>query len=307
MFSAAANPLHRPSDEAILDRLLSDDPALRAAWAAGFIDAEGYFGVMGRLNARRPVIEVGQVGCRAALVLLEQTLGGQIRRRTARVDLWRLEGRAAISEAVPQIVDHLTVKRQEALAVRDFALAMRPRGSRGLPRTLTQRERSLRFDAETSLRDAKTSAPISAPMFPVLSEASHTDVAWAAGFVDGEGYLGTGGRGASPLLEVSQRATDAPLRRLQALFGGSLFRAGRSPRWVWKVNSAPQMRIALALLLPHLMVKAEQAEALLGYASTFNARGATATDEVTRALRSQLADRLTAARKGRRQWLPSIA
>jgi hypothetical protein len=51
----------------------------------------------------------------------------------------------------------------------------------------------------------------------------------------------------------------------------------------------------------------EQAEALLGHACTFNQRGANATDPAAGTLRNHLAERLAAARKGRRQWLPSIA
>src|SRR5205085_156330 len=104
-------------DEALLARRLLDPPDLRTAWAAGFLDAEGYFGVMGPSNRRRPVIEAAQVGCIAALDFLRETLGGSVRVRNSRVNHWRLEGRPSACEAIPRLLPPLSVKADEAALV----------------------------------------------------------------------------------------------------------------------------------------------------------------------------------------------
>lgn len=93
-------------------------------------------------------------------------------------------------------------------------------------------------------------------------------VAWAAGFLDGEGHFRArpGRRTGSVEIEVHQ-VNPAPLRRLLDLFGGHLELRRRlaSTRcrsvYRWRVTGA-RARRAAAALLPFLMNKRPEAEAV---------------------------------------------
>lgn len=105
-------------------------------------------------------------------------------------------------------------------------------------------------------------------------------VAWAAGFVDGEGCIALNRYrnrySTAPTrpwvytlkLDVAQKVTD-PLERLVTLFGGRLYReeVSRSrPRSIWHwVAQATVAEKALREMLPHLTVKREQAEVALSF------------------------------------------
>lgn len=112
-----------------------------------------------------------------------------------------------------------------------------------------------------------------------LTDFSDTDLAWAAGFIDGEGCIAlihhhqTIGQKTYQcfVLRLSVANTDLlSLERLKAMFGGSINGAGRSSRphhkpcWQWFCHSAKAER-ALIRLLPYLFGKKAQAE--LGVAS----------------------------------------
>ena len=97
------------------------------------------------------------------------------------------------------------------------------------------------------------------------------DVAWAAGFFDGEGtiqVLSLQPRRYSHRLKISAvQTTVEPIRRLQHIFGG--FVGGpysnsgkRRDYWVWSLDDMP-VKAALRRMLPHLTVKREQALAVL--------------------------------------------
>lgn len=85
-----------------------------------------------------------------------------------------------------------------------------------------------------------------------------TDLAWAAGFLEGEGCFKInflrGGRNVGPAVTATQ-VDKAPLERLQKLFGGGLksekARGVHSAYWTWTV-STNFCRNELALLIPHM-------------------------------------------------------
>lgn len=112
-----------------------------------------------------------------------------------------------------------------------------------------------------------------------LTDFSETDLAWSAGFVDGEGCIALckhaqkikGVEYRCFVLRLSVTNTDLRcLERLKSMFGGSINQAnhkGREhhkPCWTWYCTSAKAER-ALIALLPFLFSKKEQAE--LGIAS----------------------------------------
>lgn len=114
--------------------------------------------------------------------------------------------------------------------------------------------------------------------------AKDTDYAWAAGFIDGEGYFNLqpvhklradGFKNRKPRIEVAQ--TDpAPLLKLRGLFGGSVIktvrRAGRKQAFRWDLTG-PKVVVALRAIIPYLTTKRRQGQILLEYASTMRRRG----------------------------------
>lgn len=117
-----------------------------------------------------------------------------------------------------------------------------------------------------------------------MSDAKHvaaqeTDLAWAAGFIDGEGCIALVKRTqilkGKPyqcfVLSLHVANTDLrTLERLKAMFCGTLYptnhknRPNNKPCWTWYVRSA-LAAAALEKLMPYLFSKREQAE--LGIAS----------------------------------------
>jgi len=95
-----------------------------------------------------------------------------------------------------------------------------------------------------------------------------TDLAWAAGVVDGEGSIGAYTNGASAyVLSLQVGNTDFRMvSKLHDMFGGSLREtnpcaSGRT-YWQWKIN-AQKAGEAIRLIMPYLVTKKEQAEVAL--------------------------------------------
>ena len=106
-------------------------------------------------------------------------------------------------------------------------------------------------------------------------------VIWAAGFIDGEGFVGIS-RGTSrngrpchqPMVDVTQARQRAPLDLLVGLFGGRvrLQKTSCGPAFNWRVTTE-QARLVLLAVLPYLVVKRPQADLLLQYSETLWVRG----------------------------------
>jgi hypothetical protein len=100
-------------------------------------------------------------------------------------------------------------------------------------------------------------------------------IAWAAGFVDGEGYVGVIGAlfegnvrlnpQLAACLSVSQ-AKREPLDRLVALFGGKVV-CDKLGFYTWRLNS-DKATAALSQLLPYLIAKRAQAEIVIEFQKT---------------------------------------
>lgn len=106
-----------------------------------------------------------------------------------------------------------------------------------------------------------------------------TDIAWAAGFIEGEGWIGIR---KDPLRSWAMgtlqvvNTNKALLEKLQALWGGPLYRADRQfskrKTWSWVVCNKAAERV-LRDILPYLVGKRRQAEILLALRDQINARG----------------------------------
>lgn len=99
------------------------------------------------------------------------------------------------------------------------------------------------------------------------------DLAWAAGFIDGEGCIGVYGRTdnrGSYALRLSVAQVDPrPLLVLQSMFGGRIRqtkpRGSKSrPASVWELHNW-EARDAITAILPYLRGKQEQAELALKF------------------------------------------
>lgn len=138
--------------------------------------------------------------------------------------------------------------------------------------------------------------------------ARATLVAWAAGFVDGEGHFSAVARRGSYQLSITavQVKNDEPLRRLRDLFGGNICvcvdrRERRSARHQWSLHGAQNVAAALREMMPFLTVKRREAELMVDLTTLIWQRGVPCgpdgvtsgrADEATKIRRRELAERL---------------
>jgi hypothetical protein len=120
-------------------------------------------------------------------------------------------------------------------------------------------------------------APPTLAILAAARTAEELEIAWAAGFLDGEGSFLIGrvkskSAAASmlhrPFISAAQTGDPDCLKRLQRLFSGYVVRATRRTSagrifFMWRLDSARALRRALPKLLPHLVVKRAQAEIVL--------------------------------------------
>jgi hypothetical protein len=104
------------------------------------------------------------------------------------------------------------------------------------------------------------------------------DIAWAAGFIDGEGHFSLravrnesrrNGVRFYPRVIVGQTKRE-PLDRLASLFQGAIRlrrqgHPGWRPVWEWSIAGGRRLRVVLPLLSPHLSVKREECDVLLEF------------------------------------------
>lgn len=114
-----------------------------------------------------------------------------------------------------------------------------------------------------------------------------TDIAWAAGFFDGEGTINinyAGGYGSRRRKKEhsgtfihmigATQVRRAPLDKLKTLFGGTVHyyeygsrksKSGRSAFHVWRLQGIDAILSALVLMLPYLTCKQAEAELMISY------------------------------------------
>lgn len=110
-----------------------------------------------------------------------------------------------------------------------------------------------------------------------------TDLAWAAGFLDGEGCIQLAkpsnkvhASTRSVLVHCTQLKRE-PLDKLAAMFGGNVrpMRLNKQGYqiWQWNVTRAELVINCLEGVLPYLTSKRAEAEVVLAYAKTVKRRG----------------------------------
>jgi hypothetical protein len=114
------------------------------AWAAGFLDGEGWFGVLPTKRGHgTPIIEAAQARDRVAgLYRLHDLMGGCVSKSTnPGVWRWTLKGGARLREELPPLIEYLVVKRAEASLLYAYAMLVPPRGGlRALPEHRARQE-----------------------------------------------------------------------------------------------------------------------------------------------------------------------
>ena len=111
------------------------------------------------------------------------------------------------------------------------------------------------------------------------SELNETDLAWAAGFFDGEGSVQVVARKNGNKFQYFQLTINAPqinkepLLKLQAMFHGQINPVKglgtRRQSYTWTLHAA-KAKDALNLMLPYLIVKRNEAELALQFQSTLS-------------------------------------
>lgn len=149
----------------------------------------------------------------------------------------------------------------------------------------------------------------------------HLDLAWAAGFVDGEGWIGikrlvqrrrTDGsaygcnENYEACLSVAQN-DPAPLVKLHKLFGGSIKLHHRQQNqrisYVWQVRSKRSEKVCEELM-PFFVVKRGQAAVLLAFRETIRYDSTAGLSEKTVQMRRNLYERMKGLNSGR-PWIPT--
>ncbi len=118
----------------------------------------------------------------------------------------------------------------------------------------------------------------------VPGQPSSTDLAWAAGFLDGDGcftlnkHSSRGTHPTSRSLHVGAvQVGTAPLEVLEQMLGGKVTRLGITKGGneihQWRLSSADNVKRVVPMLLPYLRFKRREAEIVLEFAQTMRPRG----------------------------------
>lgn len=134
-------------------------------------------------------------------------------------------------------------------------------------------------------------------MPPATDSPSPAQVAWAAGFFDGEGsvYLKRSHERHLPAVVVGNTVR-LPLEELQRWYGGTIYamkvKDGRRPCWAWQVSGARGVRPFLLSVREHLRVKRQQADVMLDFCELIASPGGRPTSPENLAEREVLTRRI---------------
>ena len=135
------------------------------------------------------------------------------------------------------------------------------------------------------------------------------ELAWCAGFFDGEGCFSINFQkkdrylfGGTHQIHMSASQTvKEPLDIMASLLGGAVCKASRptktnyKPVWKWSVSSADGIRSAILLIQPYLIVKRYQAEIMLAMCDLYGRGSSKVTAENFQA-RQRICDEMLSTR-----------
>lgn len=110
-----------------------------------------------------------------------------------------------------------------------------------------------------------------------IKRSREVRLAWAAGFIDGEGCFWAGGNKRFVIEIVVAQRVEEPLIELQDVLGCgrvslSTARSRTNPVYLWRVKGSNSVSNVIKQIRPYLIVKAEQADILqrLCYSTRFS-------------------------------------
>ena len=251
------------------------------AWAAGFIDAEGCISIVRGQGRRSPnhyvSIQVGNNDL-PPLQVLADMFGGTVKTRktlygTSKTHFsWWSRSSGPALQAIADLSPYLVSKREEADLVVEFGKRPTAMGRRRLSADLLRQREDLCAACQQAKRTRRVQSAegVAAPPHAL---------AWAAGFLDGEGCIsiGTGRASADksrvtyfPQLEIGH-VDPRPLHIFQTLFGGHMRLCnargkGRQPITYWCIRGVSALDAA-ADMRPWLVAKSSQAAEMLKFRS----------------------------------------
>ena len=140
----------------------------------------------------------------------------------------------------------------------------------------------------------------------IKMEIAATDYAWAAGVLDGEGYLGLHlSEGVLRALVRVNMCDEPTIARLHDMFPGSLKygpveapshkKAGKRPQFIFTLARRSAMKNALELLRPYVTTKKTQVEGLLRWLER-------PQRDISTAEREELVNMVNGANYGKSKW-----
>lgn len=136
------------------------------------------------------------------------------------------------------------------------------------------------------------------------------EIAWAAGFLDGEGCFSAyfkkpnkpGHNSPMSLWVVAAQVVEEPIDKLHEMFGGyKTFhvrpQANWRDIWQWKITSAVHLIPFLETVIPYLIVKRPEAEKMLEIASRMYQAGSTRLTGDEMSVRRRLVEELSAMKR----------
>lgn len=133
----------------------------------------------------------------------------------------------------------------------------------------------------------RTLKPMAMPKWIIRDDLEPTDIAWAAGIIDGEGCITIYGRPgrvskkgvrATALILNVTNTDPRMLVKLRFMFGGNLQKCGgkrrpnQRPCFAWMITGKPCAKV-LRMVQPYLVVKREQADIGIAYGETIGFGG----------------------------------
>lgn len=160
-----------------------------------------------------------------------------------------------------------------------------------------------------------TAPETAAPEPILLTQDRQLELAWAAGFLDGEGCFSAYVQERGCLLKIEATQCDPlPLERLRTIFqvghvrkSRSVSALGKLPHWCWRVASASDVMLVLDTVSEYLVVKSEQAKLLREIAGPMVSRKYQRLLPQERSVREALVEQLSALKRletGRFNLLP---
>lgn len=254
------------------------------AWAAGFFEAEGGVDIKKR-KGNCYSVHASATNCdREMLLKLVPTFRGKIypkrsidERAVAQKQGWMMHISASIAlrffKSILPYMSPSSKRKQVELAICFQEKLLHPHSGH---RRIGEAEISERHQCMISLRSLKHEDSSECPHADVVTVVDDTDVAWAAGFFEGEGGVDVAKRPSGDYLvkATASNCDSSMLAKISQLFGGGVYpkrkrkdlEDKRRSSWTWEIAADMAYRFYSAILpYTSLSLKRKQIELALEF------------------------------------------